>query len=88
MNQVSEKVVRRFLINLFLDSIKMKGFNAEDVPDNFDLLREGIIDSLGLIEIISALEKEFGIKIDFGDLDAEDLVKIGPFSRYIESKSK
>jgi lipopolysaccharide O-acetyltransferase len=59
------------------------GLSAAAVPDDFDLLGEGLIDSFGLLELISGIEDEFGLAIDFESIDAVDLTAIGPFSRFV-----
>jgi acyl carrier protein len=41
-------------------------------PD-LDLIDSGLLDSLGLIELVHALEIEFGITLSFDDLDLEGL---------------
>jgi D-alanine--poly(phosphoribitol) ligase subunit 2 len=38
-----------------------------------DLLDSGLLDSLGLIDLLVAIETRFGIVIDLGDLDLEDI---------------
>lgn len=54
-----------------------------EVPDDFDFLLTGVIDSFGILEMVSAIEKEFAIQLDLELLDAEDITKIGPLARYI-----
>jgi len=54
-----------------------------EIPDDFDLLLSGVIDSFGILEMISAIEDEFQIHLDLALLDAEDITRIGPLARYI-----
>ena len=54
-----------------------------DIPDDFDFLLSGVIDSFGILEMISAIEDEFRIRLDLALLDAEDITRIGPLARYI-----
>jgi acyl carrier protein len=54
-----------------------------EIPDDFDLLLSGVIDSFGILEMISAIEDEFRIQVDFALLDAEDITRIGPLARYV-----
>ena len=58
-----------------------------DVPDDFDLRANGLIDSFGVLELIGALEERFGLELDFDELDPEDLTVVGPLSRYVERKT-
>jgi acyl carrier protein len=54
-----------------------------EIPDDFDLLLSGVIDSFGILEMMSAIEDEFQIQLDLALLDAEDITRIGPLARYI-----
>ena len=49
----------------------------------------GIIDSIGLIKLISAIEERFGVEVDFEDMDTDDITVIGPLcDRYIEERER
>ena len=79
--------VRAFVLAELAEPLRAKGLTPEEVPDDFDLLLEGVIDSLGIMLTIAAVEDHFGIDVDFEELDPEDLTVIGSFSRYVEDKS-
>jgi acyl carrier protein len=64
------------------------GLRSEEVNDDLDMLTEGLIDSMGIIELITAIERDFGVTVDFAELDPESLTIIGPFCRYIAEKSR
>ena len=61
--------------------------NISQVPDDFDFLLSGVIDSFGILEMISAIEGEFKIQLDLGLLDAEDITKLGPLVRYVAAST-
>ena len=88
MRAVSAGEVRSFLLARFADSLSAQGIEASAVADDFDLLSRGVIDSLGILEMISAVEEEFGLKLDLEELDPEQLTLIGPFCHFIEVKSR
>jgi acyl carrier protein len=54
-----------------------------DLPDDLDLLSDGLIDSLGLLGLVQELQGRFGESLDFEELDADDLTVIGPLSRFV-----
>ncbi|MFQ5792389.1 MAG: GNAT family N-acetyltransferase [Acidobacteriota bacterium] len=87
MNRVLAKEVRSLVLAHLETPLAANGLHPRDVPDDFDLLTGGVIDSLGFVELLAAVEQHFGIQIDFEDLDPENLTVIGPFCRYIEEKS-
>jgi acyl carrier protein len=59
-----------------------------ELPDDFDFLLSGVIDSFGILEMISAIEDEFRIQLDLALLDAEDLTRIGPLAQYIAERGQ
>lgn len=45
-----------------------------DVPGpDADLLDSGLLDSLGLVDLIAAIERRFGIVVNLIDLDLDDI---------------
>jgi acyl carrier protein len=77
--------LRTYIVELFSDALAATGVAPNAIDDRFDLLLEGVIDSLGVLELITAVEKRVGFELDLSDLPAEDLTKIGPFCAYVES---
>ena len=57
-----------------------------DLPEEFDLRAEGVVDSLGFIELLSELEARLGRQIDFADLDPDDLTRFGSLARHIAER--
>jgi len=51
-------------------------------------MKRGIIDSIGFLQLVSAIENHFGIEVDFEDMDTEDLTIIGSICRYIEERAE
>lgn len=86
MNPVTPDTVRDFLGARFSPQLDAGGLTAADLTDDFDLLERGIIDSLGLIELVGALDEAFGLEVDFEDLDPEELTVVGPFCRYVAAR--
>ena len=86
MSQVTAEAVRSVLLAQLAGPLSAKQVQPEDVPDSFDLLTEGVLDSMGVLEVINAIEKHFQIQIDFENLDPENLTIVGPFCKYIESR--
>jgi acyl carrier protein len=75
--------VQQFILGRIDDPLQAKGLAAADVPSSFDLLLEGLIDSFGIVELISALEERYGLEFDLDGLAPDDLTRIGPLSSYI-----
>ena len=78
--------VQEFILGRINDPLHAKGLAAADVPSSFDLLLEGVIDSFGIVELISALEERYGLEFDLDELAPDDLTRIGPLSSYVSRK--
>jgi acyl carrier protein len=83
MGEISSERVRAFLVGQYGDQIRGKGFDPGELPDDFDFLLKGVIDSLGVLQMIGDLEKTFQIELDMSSLDPEQLTVLGPLSRYV-----
>ncbi len=88
MSQVSIDNVRAAVLGQLEVALGARGLKSQDVTDDFDLLTEGVIDSLGIVTLITAVEQHFAIQIDFEELAPEQLTVIGPFCRYVAAKSQ
>ncbi|MBF6567580.1 MAG: acyl carrier protein [Candidatus Binataceae bacterium] len=88
MTVVSAEQVRALVVSRLENSILAAGRELDDLPDDLDLLTEGIIDSVDIVELISTVEQTFGIVIDFSELDPEQLTVLGSFCRYIADRSQ
>jgi acyl carrier protein len=45
------------------------GLTAKDITDSDNLIKQGILDSLTLIEFVADLEEAFDIEMDFDEVD-------------------
>ncbi len=61
------------------------GVKEEEVTDNASFIDDLGADSLDTVELVMALEEEFGIEIP--DEDAEKMATVGDAVRYIETKA-
>ena len=72
--------IRSFIIENFLFG------NDEGLNDDSSFLDEGIIDSTGILELVSFLEEEFSITVDDDDLVPENLDSINNVVAYLGKK--
>ena len=77
-----ESTVREFIVNNFLF-----GQDGAELTDDASLLELGIIDSTGVLELVSFLEGGYQFKIDDEELVPENLDSIRNLSRFIRRKS-
>jgi len=88
MNEITPEKVRGFLLTRYSEAITGIGLDPAEVPDSFDFLLTGVIDSFGILEMISSIEDEFRIRLDMAALDAEDITILGPLSQYVAGNAK
>ena len=84
MSQIYADDVKIFILSKLEKTLIVNDLKKAEITDNFDLLDGGLIDSLGILELITAIEDHFEIEIDFENLDAEEFTIIGSLCNYIE----
>ncbi|MBN1832703.1 MAG: acyl carrier protein [Deltaproteobacteria bacterium] len=76
-----KKKIRGFIVENFL-------FGEDgNLKDDTSFLDEGIIDSTGILELVSFLEEEFSITVEDEDLVPENLDSINNVVSYLEKKT-
>ncbi|HVH71695.1 MAG TPA: acyl carrier protein [Candidatus Dormibacteraeota bacterium] len=88
MSAITSDQVRALVLSRLQALIVTAGLRPEEINDDLDMLTEGLIDSMGIVELITSIERDFGVAIDFAELDPENLTIIGPFCRYVAEKSR
>ena len=79
MNNLKDKI-RQFVVENFL-------FGQDNgLKDDTSFLDEGIIDSTGILELVSFLEEEFSISVEDEELIPENLDSIINVVAYLERK--
>jgi acyl carrier protein len=87
MNAVTPDAVQGFLREYVAKYLRGQGREVPaDLSDDCDLMLSGYVDSLGLLELITAIQDHFGREIDFDDLDAEQMTIVGPLKRFVAEK--
>ena len=76
-----ERALREFIVDNFLF-----GQDGADLTDEASLLEHGIIDSTGVLELVSFLEGKYPLKIDDEELIPENLDSIGNLARFVRRK--
>ena len=75
--------VRELLLRACADGLALVAMEPADVPDDFDLREAGVVDSLGFLELVTALEDELGIELDFEDIEPDQLTTVGPLVAHV-----
>lgn len=56
----------------------------KDLHDDEDLLSAGIIDSLGILRLVSFIEERFGVQVPDGDVIYENFHSIEAMADYLQ----
>ena len=84
MSVVTPTDVRLFLMDHLRRKLKADGRGLlEDLSEDCDLLLSGIIDSLGLLELVTVLTEHFSHEISFEALDPEQMTIVGPLCKFV-----
>ena len=62
------------------------GRGIESIEHDQDLLAAGIIDSLGITELIAFLEERYAIAVDDDDVEAENFRSIDRIAAFVAQK--
>lgn len=68
-----------------LDTFPPAGDEADYAPTQ-SLLDTGVIDSIGVLTVVTWLEQEFGITVDDEDVVPENLDSIASLTAYVDGK--
>jgi acyl carrier protein len=79
--------VRALVLAECSEALAAVGADPAAVQDDFDLRAQGVIDSLGFLELITALEAQLGVEIDFEAMDPADITVVGPLSRFVAAQA-
>jgi acyl carrier protein len=57
-----------------------------DVDEDYPLLAKGVIDSLGMLKLVSVIEEEYDVEIDDDDIVPDNWRTIRDIAALVESK--
>jgi len=76
------------LKTLIITTLKLDGIRPEDIPDDEPLIgspRFGL-DSIDALELVLAIEKEFGVKIGSSEESRQALASVNTLAAYLRSR--
>lgn len=79
------KEIQSRLIQLLQPKLERFQISESELTAGFDLVKSGFVNSLEFVELVTGLEKHFGIEISFEDaLEKGDFTTFGGLLRTIE----
>jgi acyl carrier protein len=77
---MDKQTIRRFIYDKFPLAKSRK------LEDSSRLLEEGVLDSLGVLELVNFLQDEHGIPIEDDELVPENFASIDAISAFVDAK--
>ncbi|MFQ5672486.1 MAG: phosphopantetheine-binding protein [Nitrospinales bacterium] len=67
--------------------ISLTLMDGQNVGENDLLIEDGLLDSIGIVQLVAFLEEEFDIEIDEEDFNEDNLGTVGKIAQFLEKKS-
>jgi acyl carrier protein len=80
-NQQVEQPIREFIANSIIYS--QEGFHY---ADDASLLQEGVIDSLGVVELVAFVQKQFNMKVEQQEVIPDNFDSVVKLSAFVRRK--
>lgn len=75
------------LKQIIVESLHLDGTSPESIDDREPLFGDGLgLDSVDALELVVALEKEYGIKIRSDEIDPEAFANVDSLSRFVAAR--
>lgn len=80
MEQIRQSIKKFILENILFE-------DKEDILNHDDsFLKKGILDSTGILEVVSFIEEKFNISVDDEELIPENLDSVNNLTRFVNEK--
>lgn len=73
--------VRQFII----EDLRFAG-TPDELSDDLPLITNGIIDSLGVYELVGIIEVEYGVRVEDHEVLPSNLGSLGSIAAFVETK--
>ena len=71
--------IKQYIVAEFLPDVQVA-----QMADDYDLIGNGVIDSLGLLKVINWLENHFGILVDEVEIAEQDFASVDAIHRFVD----
>jgi acyl carrier protein len=78
MDETTQKI-KQFIVDEFMPDV-----SVDELDDDFDLLTGGVVDSLGLLQVVAWLETEFDVTVDESQLGPESFRTVAAIKEYVD----
>lgn len=76
--------IRSRIKEVIIESLNLEGMTPADIADDMPLWGDGLgLDSVDALELIVALEKEYGFKVENEEIDREALADVASLAVFV-----
>lgn len=79
-------MITKNAVTKFVNTQFLKGNKAITITDDSSFIDEGIIDSLGVLELVSFIEETFGFRVEDEEMIPDNLDSINKIVAYVGIK--
>ena len=79
-------MITKNAVTKFVNTQFLKGNKAIAITDDSSFIDEGIIDSLGVLELVSFIEETFGFRVEDEEMIPDNLDSINKIVAYVGIK--
>ena len=84
---IEEPELRSSLKRLIVETLNLEGVEPQSIADEQPLFGSGRgLDSVDALELMVAIEKQFGIRIETGELDRSAFASVAALARLVSSQ--
>ena len=78
MDETTQKI-KQFIVDEYMPDV-----SVDELDSDFDLLTGGVVDSLGLLQVVAWLETEFDVTVDESQLGPESFRTVDAIKTYVD----
>ena len=78
MDETTAKI-KQFIVDEFMPDV-----SVDELDSDFDLLTGGVVDSLGLLQVVAWLESEFDVAVDDSQLGPESFRTVDAIKAFVD----
>lgn len=86
MTSLEQSALRTNLKRLIVESLNLEGLTPDEIADDAPLFGQGLgLDSVDALELVVALEKEYGLKIQSHEVDKTAFASVANLADFVAS---
>jgi acyl carrier protein len=75
-------------VTAFIVAEYLPGTSSDELESSYDLIDTGVVDSLGLLQLIAWVEKRYAIPIDDVEISPENFRSVDAICEFVTATSK